>query len=115
MKDIFDNKILCRKCDSQMKKVKISKNNFILRAMVCPSCSFKLVHPLDEKEYNNYVNLKNKEFKVKMRLVGISYAVSIPKEIVSFMNKRKQIMDEMVRLYFEDCGKVSLKFRELEK
>ena len=54
-----------------------------------------------------------------MRLVGNSYAVSIPKEIVSFinqinneMNKNTRMMDDMVRLCFEDFGKVSLNFGE---
>lgn len=98
-----------------MKKAKISKNGFIFRAVVCPKCSSKIIHPVDEQEYNKYINLKNKEFRVKMRLVGNSYAVSIPKEIVSFMNEQKEIMDEMVKLCFEDFGKVSLRFRELEK
>ena len=115
MTDIFDNKILCKKCEEPMNKANISKNNFVLRSMICPKCNFKLVHPVDEQEYNKYINLKNKEFKVKMRLVGNSYAVSIPKEIVSFMNEQKKIMDEMVKLCFEDFGKVSLKFRELEE
>ncbi len=112
MTDIFDNKILCKKCDKEMKKVKISKNGFIFRAVICPKCGSKIIHPVDEQEYNRYINLKNKEFRVKMRLVGNSYAVSIPKEIVSFMNEQKRIMDEMVRLCFEDFGKVSLNFNE---
>jgi hypothetical protein len=114
MTDIFDNKILCKKCNTQMKKAKISKNGFILRAVICPKCSSKTIHPVDEQEYNKYINLKNKEFKVKMRLVGNSYAVSIPKEIVSFMNEQRKIMDEMVRLCFEDFGKLSLRFKEME-
>ena len=113
--DIFDNKILCKKCDKAMKKAKISKSGFVLRAVVCPNCSFKIIHPVDEQEYNKYIDLKNKEFKVKMRLVGNSYAVSIPKEIVSFMNEQRKIMDEMVKLCFEDFGKVSLKFKEIEE
>lgn len=112
MTDIFDNKILCKKCDKEMKKAKISKNGFILRIVLCPKCGSKIIHPVDEQEYNRYIGLKNKEFRVKMRLVGNSYAVSIPKEIVSFMNEQKRIMDEMVRLCFEDFGKVSLNFNE---
>jgi hypothetical protein len=50
-----------------------------------------------------------------MRLVGNSYAVSIPKEIVSFMKEQEKIMDDMVRLCFEDIGKLSLNFEELKK
>lgn len=112
--DIFDNTILCKKCGKKMQKSKFVKNGFILRGVVCPneSCNEKIIHPVDEQEYNKFINLKNKEFKVKMRLVGNSYAVSIPKEIVSFMNEQEKIMDEMVRLCFEDFGRVSLSFGE---
>ncbi len=98
-----------------MQKAKIVKNNFLFRAVVCPKCGEKIIHPADENEYNKFVNLKNKEFHVKMRLVGNSYAVSIPKEIVSFMKEQEKIMNDMVRLCFEDIGKLSLNFTEETK
>lgn len=112
MTDIFDNKILCRKCDKPMEKVKLAKNGFLFRAMQCARCNERILHPADEQNYNKFINLRNKEFSVKMRLVGNSYAVSIPKEIVSFMNAHKKIMDDMVRLCFEDMGRLSLNFGE---
>ena len=115
MTDIFDNQILCKKCDTRMKKVDLSKNGFILRAMICPKCNEKIIHPVDEHEYNRFINLKNKEFHVKMRIVGNSYTVSIPKEIVSFIHEQEKIMDDMVKLCFEDLGKVSLNFEELRR
>lgn len=95
-----------------MRKAQVLKNNFILRAMVCPDgkCGNKIIHPVDEQEFNKFINLKNKEFHVKMRLVGNSYAVSIPKEIVSFMKTQEKIMNDMVRLCFEDLNKLSLSF-----
>jgi len=114
MADIFDNKILCNKCNKQMQKVKIVKNGFLFRAIICPVCKSKTIHPLDEEKYKKYIQLKDKEFKVKMRLVGDSYAVSIPKEIVSFMNQQEKIINEMVNLCFEDMGKLSLNFRRIE-
>lgn len=110
MTDIFDNTILCKKCDTKMKQGKVVKNGFLLRAVVCPKCSAKILHPADEQEYEKFINLKNKEFKVKMRLVGNSYAVSIPKEIVSFMREQEKIMDDMVKLCFEQAGRLSLDF-----
>ena len=93
-----------------MQKASAVKNGFLFRMVVCPDCGWKIVHPIDEGEYNKFISLKNKEFRVKMRLVGNSYAVSIPKEIVSFMNHREKIMNEMVRLCFEDIGRLSLNF-----
>ncbi len=110
MSDIFDSKVLCKKCDKQMVKAKIVRNGFIFRALVCDKCGEKLIHPVDEQEYNRFVDLKNKEFRVKMRLVGNSYTVSIPKEIVSFMNEQEKVMDDMVNLCFEEMGRLSLNF-----
>ena len=110
MTDIFNNKILCGKCDVKMKPDDIEKNGFVLRAVVCPKCKARIIHPKDEQEYNNFINLKKKQFNVKMRFVGNSYAVSIPKEIVRFMQEQEKIMDEMVRLSFEEFGRISLNF-----
>ena len=98
-----------------MQKAKLVKNGYIFRIMVCPKCNDKIIHPVDEQEYNKFINLKNKDFRVKMRLVGNSYAVSIPKEIVLFMREQEKIMDEMVKLCFEDFGKLSLNFEELKQ
>jgi DNA-directed RNA polymerase subunit M/transcription elongation factor TFIIS len=116
MSDIFDNKILCSKCDSLMARSDFMRDGFRFRALVCPKCTNKILHPEDKEEYVKYKNLKNKQFRVKMRLVGNSYAVSIPKEIVSFMNEVKEqekIMDNMVNLCFEDMGKIRLDFMAL--
>lgn len=114
MTDIFDNTILCKKCNSKMEKINLVKRNFIFRAMACPKCNEKIIHPVDEEKYNKFINLKNKQFSVKMRLVGNSYAVSIPREIVSFMRAQEKIMNDMVRLCFEDMGRVSLNFGEIK-
>jgi hypothetical protein len=110
MNDLFSNTILCGKCDEKMNPVQIAKNGFILRAVLCPKCNSKIIHPKDEAEYLNFMNIRKKEFDVKLRFVGNSYAVSIPKEIVTFMRDQERIMDDMVRLCFEEFGKVSLNF-----
>ena len=110
MVDIFDNTILCKKCKTEMKKAKINRNGFLFRAMICPKCNERLIHPIDEQEYNKFINLRNREFKVKMRIVGNSYTVSIPKEIVSFMHEQERMMDDVVKLCFEKMGRLSLDF-----
>jgi hypothetical protein len=115
MADIFDNTILCNKCGKKMQQAKISKSGFLLRAMICNNCNERIIHPVDEQEYHKFINLKNKEFRVKMRLVGNSYTISIPKEIASFMRHQEKIMDDMVRLCFEEMGKLSLNFGTLNK
>ncbi len=113
MADIFDYKILCQKCGKTLKKAEISKNGFVLRAMICPNGHGTIIHPLDKEEYDRFMNLKNKEFRVKMRLVGNSYAVSIPREIVNFMREQEKMMNDMVRLCFDNTKRLSLNFGEL--
>lgn len=112
--DIFDNAILCKKCSKVMKPVLISKNGFNLRAIKCVKCSEVVVHPNDKQEYENFMRLKQKEFNVKMRMVGNSYAVSIPREIVDFMREQEKMMDDMVRLSFQEAGRLSLMFNTPE-
>ncbi len=110
--DIFDNTILCNKCNREMIKIKVVKNGFLLRAVECDKCGGRIIHPKDEQEHENFIKLKNKTFRVKMRIVGNSYAVSIPMEIVNFMKEQEKIMDDMVRLCFNDAKKLSLIFGE---
>ena len=95
-----------------MKSVEIIKNGFTLRAVECEKCREKIIHPKDEQEYNNFINLKNKTFRVKMRIVGNSYAVSIPKEIVDFIKDQERVMDDFVRVAFNNARKLNLFFGE---
>jgi len=88
----------------------LSKNGFNLRTVKCESCGKSIVHPEDKKEYEEFIRLKQKEYNVKMRMVGNSYAVSIPREIVDFMQEQESMMDNMVKLVFQEAGKISLNF-----
>jgi hypothetical protein len=113
MTDIFNHKILCKDCDVLMQRATLVRNGFQMRALVCPHGHDKILHPQDLADYERFKELKGKEFKVKMRIVGNSYAVSIPKEIVSFIHEQEKMMNDMVRLCFEESGKLSLKFGKL--
>lgn len=115
MNDIFDHTILCKDCDKEMKKIKVAKNGFIFRTLQCVKCNNKIVHPADKHEYQNFMNLKNKHFRVKLRMVGNSYTISIPREIANFINEQNKVMDDMVKLNMEKMGKLSLVFYELNK
>ena len=125
MTDIFDAKIMCKHCNLQMKQKVLEKDGLQLRAVECPKCKDKIIHPADLNCQNHFNDLKGKTFNVKLRMVGNSHAVSIPKEIVDLMNEQHKLMnerhrrmsrdvDEMVRLAFEDFGKLSLNFFDEE-
>lgn len=114
MGDIFENKVLCNKCEKVMRPVLVSKNGFNLRALKCDKCNEVLIHPQDKIEYDEFMRLKQKEYEVKMRMVGNSYTVSIPKEMVSFMREQKNIVDSMVKMCFTEPHKISMAFNSPE-
>jgi hypothetical protein len=114
MADIFDNQILCKTCGKVMKPELLNRNGFNLRIIKCVKCGETIVHPSDKQEYENFMALKQKEYNVKMRMVGNSYAVSIPREIVDFMKEQEQMMNNMVRLSFQEAGRLSLMFNTPE-
>lgn len=114
MTDIFDAKILCKECERTMNPVLVEKNGLELRAVQCPECGDKIIHPADLNGLEHFKDLRGKTFSVKLRMVGNSHAVSIPKEIVDFIQEQhrsmRKDMDDMVRMCFEDFGKLSLRF-----
>lgn len=112
MTDIFDTTITCKKCDEEMTKIVVNRQGFELRAVQCPQCGDKIIHPADVNGFQNYNNIKDKTFHVKLRMVGNSHAISIPKEIIEFMQQQERIMDDMVRLCFEDMRKLRIEFGE---
>ena len=109
-----------------MKPSFVEKEGFKIRALICPSCSNKILHPTDIEEFNKFNSLKNRHFQVKLRLVGNSYTVSIPREIVNFMreeepesihkkmqdhmHKQMQVMEQMVTMAMEEANKIGLSF-----
>jgi len=121
MTDIFDAKILCKNCNLVMKPRVLEKEGLQLRAVECPKCKDKIVHPADINCMNKFNDLKGKTFNVKLRMVGNSHTVSIPKEIVDLINEQHNLMNEqhrriskemneMVKMAFEDFGKLRLSF-----
>lgn len=119
MTDLFDAKIVCDNCDRTTEKGFQEADGFRLRIAKCPECGKIWQHPGDLNEYQAFQKLKNKEFHVKLRMVGNSWAVSIPREIIDFqdemereMMKEIQKMERMVRLSFERPGRISMFFND---
>ena len=93
----------------------VSKNGAEIRAVECPKCNDQIIHPTDLAHLERFNNLKGKTYNVKLRMVGNSHTISIPKEIVNFINQQEKIMDGMVRLCFEDMHRISLRFRRFDR
>jgi len=127
--DLFENTVLCKNCGKKMKPAFLEKEGFRIRALRCPSCSNQILHPADVEEYRKFKELRGRHFQVKLRLVGNSYTVSIPREIVNFMKeeneaedihtkmrehmaKQMQDMQQFVTLAMEEANKLSLMFND---
>tara|TARA_B100001964_G_C13827635_1_gene420130 strand:+ start:204 stop:485 length:282 start_codon:yes stop_codon:yes gene_type:complete len=93
-----------------MEKSLIDRNGFRLRILKCGDCRNQILHPEDLKEYESFQDLKKKNFRVKLRYVGNSYAVSIPREIINFLNEQEKEMDEMINLSLDEFKRISLNF-----
>lgn len=115
MTDIFDNSILCKNCNVKMQKIRLEKNGFSFRTVQCGKCGNKILHPEDKQEYQQFLNLKSKNFNVKLRMVGNSYTVSIPREIVNFINEQNRMIDDMVKLNLDRMNRLSLIFDKIHE
>ncbi|MBI2666910.1 hypothetical protein HYX13_04820, partial [Candidatus Woesearchaeota archaeon] len=96
-------------------------DGFELRAWECQKCSSVIYHPSDLRDYEDYKKLRKQNFNVKLRLVGNSFCVSIPKEIIDFQNEMLNELEQeqrqmerkitqLVRLNLEEPGKIGLFF-----
>jgi len=117
MADLFDQTVLCSECGKKMDKVVLIKNGFKIRALRCEKCQKIIHHPSDVEEYKKFQQLKQKPFAVKLRMVGNSYTVSIPREIIDFHREQEQMhqsfvkmQNEMIKMFLEDVGRISLCF-----
>ena len=110
MADIYSTTVLCEDCNRKTTKGFAIKDGFKLRLWECMSCHKKWFHPLDLQEYNDFEKLKHKEFKVKLRFVGNSYAVSIPREIIDFQEEIAKEIDKILYISLEEPDKLSILF-----
>lgn len=116
MKDIFSANMLCDKCNIKTDKKIAIKDGFKIRFFECPTCNEKWYHPTDMKEYQEFKVLRQRHFDVKLRMVGNSFSVTIPREIIEFEEKFAQMekeMNNMMRLSLDEPGKVSIRFRKI--
>lgn len=127
--DIFKEIVICSKCKKRLTPIYVSRKGFKIRALECSRCGKRIYHPTDIEEYKKFIQLREKPFEVKLRMVGNSYAVSIPKEIIEFLQEQERLherikarmnreiknMQRMVKMFLEGAGKISLFFENIDK
>jgi hypothetical protein len=106
--DLLDNTdVLCKKCKAPMERGIAVKDGLKLRLFQCPSCKARYFHPSDLENYEQYRKLKEKEYQMKLRMVGNSFCISIPKELVRFNHVKE---DSIVSLSMDDPEHMRLVF-----
>lgn len=112
MSDIFNADIVCGECHKPTVKGEVLKEGFRIRAWRCPKCGKVWHHPLDMAEYERFRQLRERDFEVKLRQVGNSWTVSIPKEIIQFEDVKAT---KVVRLSLDNPGRVSISFTKIKR
>ncbi|MBU2589580.1 MAG: hypothetical protein KKA65_00945 [Nanoarchaeota archaeon] len=112
MADIYDATIICDHCSKPTDKAILVKNGFKIRAWFCRKCKKEWLHPSDLAAYNAFKRLKERDFRVKLRLVGNSWAISIPKEIIEYEDVT---VSKTVQLSLDEPGRLSIFFTSMRK
>lgn len=107
MGDIWEESLVCTKCNKKTEKLVLNRDNFDIRVWKCKDCKKTWPHPLDDKKFSEWKDIKDQEFKVKIREVGNSAVVSIPSEISSFKELK---MGEDAVWKFKSGDELVLKF-----
>lgn len=111
MEDIYDTTLVCDKCKKPTTKSYVMKNGFKIRTWYCPQCRKQWYHPGDQEAYKSFMNLKRRDFEVKLRQVGNSWAVSIPKEIIRFEDITHT---KVVKISMDQPGKIVLFLKKVK-
>lgn len=112
MTDIFNTTLVCDVCNQKTQKSIIEREGFSIRTWICQECNRKWHHPSDMQEYDNFKKIKNKIFQVKLRMVGNSYTISIPREIIDFESEIQREINDIIRLCLEEPRKLSIYFEK---
>jgi len=110
MQDVFDHVVLCNNCHVKTRKNYAIQDSFEFRILECPKCNNTIYHPADLKEYEDYKKLRTRNFDVKLRMVGNSFCVSIPKEIIDFHKEFEKEFNDLVRLSLSGPGQINMVF-----
>ncbi|PIN82002.1 hypothetical protein COV11_00200 [Candidatus Woesearchaeota archaeon CG10_big_fil_rev_8_21_14_0_10_30_7] len=106
MRDIWEEHLHCSTCNKKAEQIILSKDNFKLRSWKCKQCRKTWNHPLDQVKLSEWQNIKDQEFIVKIREVGNSAVISLPKEILNFKNA----LNKDVVWKFKNSDELVLKF-----
>lgn len=103
--DISQWKEIPCECGNMASRSTIKYNDYEIRGWICKKCMKEYIHPEDSLKISKIEALKKSGIKVKIRTVGQSLVITLPKELAEVYNLEK---GEMVELVPESLKKIEI-------
>ena len=94
-------------CGGMASRSTVKYKDYKLRGWVCKKCKKEYIHPEDSLKISKLVALKKSRVKVKIRTVGQSLVITLPKKIAELYDLQK---GESVELSPETLKKIEIEF-----
>ncbi len=93
-------------CSSMASKSTVKYKEYEVRGWICRKCKKEYVHPEDSIKISKLEALEKNRIRVKIRTVGQSLVITLPKEIAELYGLEK---GEMVELSPGNLKKIEIK------
>src|SRR3989339_500737 len=103
--DINQWKEIPCECGGMASRGTVKYKSYEIRGWVCAKCKKEYIHPEDSMKISKLEELKKSNPSVKIRTVGQSLVITLPKEIVDVYDLEK---GEIVRLNPENLKKIEI-------
>ena len=98
------NEIPCE-CGSMASKSAVKYKDYEVRGWICKKCKKEYMHPEDSIKISRLEELKKSGIKVKIRTVGQSLVITLPKELANLYGLEQ---GETVELSPENFRKIEI-------
>lgn len=92
-------------CGGMASRGAVKYKNYGIRGWVCKKCKKEYIHPEDSLKISKLEALKKSRVRVKIRTVGQSLVITLPKEIAELYDLQK---GETVELSPESMKKIEI-------
>jgi len=95
-------------CGAMASRCTVKYRNYEVRGWVCKKCKKEYIHPEDSLKVSKLEALKKSHLRVKIRTVGQSLVITLPKEIAELYGLEK---GETVELSPENMKKIEIEIQ----
>lgn len=92
-------------CGGMARRSTVKYKNYEVRGWICKKCKKEYIHPEDSLKISKLEELRKSKVRVKIRTVGQSLVITLPKEIAKLYGLEK---GETVELSPENFKKIEI-------